>query len=54
MHPNHSIGPKTHVLGHFRPFRYWMKVDAKLAEQVPSTHKITKGSYFDIFRSERT
>jgi hypothetical protein len=31
-----------------------MKVDAKLAEQVPLTHKFAKGSCFEIFRNERT
>jgi hypothetical protein len=33
----HSIGPKTHIFGRFRLFRYCMKVDAKLAEVVPLT-----------------
>jgi hypothetical protein len=28
-YPIHSFGPKTHVLGHFAPFRYSMKVGAK-------------------------
>jgi hypothetical protein len=41
-HPILSIGPKTHVLGHFKPFRYCTKVLAKLAEQVPLTHKFAK------------
>jgi hypothetical protein len=41
-HPIHSIGQKTHVLGHFDPFRYCTKVDAKLAELVPLTHKFAK------------
>jgi hypothetical protein len=41
-HLIHSIGPKTHVLGHFGPFRYCTKVVAKLAEQVPLTHKFAK------------
>jgi hypothetical protein len=37
-----SIGPKTHVLGHFGPFPYYLKVDAKLAELAPLTHKFAK------------
>jgi hypothetical protein len=39
MHLIHSIGPKTHVLGRFVTFRYYTKVDAKLAELEPLTHK---------------
>jgi hypothetical protein len=39
-----SIGSKTHVLGHFASFRYCTKVVAKLAEQVPLTHKFAKQS----------
>jgi hypothetical protein len=50
----HSIGPKTHVLGRFRSFRYCMKVDAKLAELAPLTHKFAKHSRVGIFRNERT
>jgi hypothetical protein len=53
-HPIHSIGPKTHVLGHFGPFRYGMKVDAKLAELVPLSHTFAKQSHVGIFRNERT
>jgi hypothetical protein len=41
-HPIHSIGSKTHVLGHFRPLLYSTKVDAKLAELVPLSHKFAK------------
>jgi hypothetical protein len=41
-HVIHSIGPKTHVLGRFGPFRYRTKVDEKLAELVPLTHKFAK------------
>jgi hypothetical protein len=41
-HPIHSIGPKTHVLVRLEPFRYSTKVDAKLAELVPLTHKFAK------------
>jgi hypothetical protein len=54
MHPIHSIGPKTHVLGRFGPFHYCTKVDAKLAELVPLTHKFAKRSYARKFRNERT
>jgi hypothetical protein len=54
MHPIHSIGPKTQVLGRFRPFHYGMKVDAKLAELVPLSHKFSKLSRLGIFRNERT
>jgi hypothetical protein len=50
----HSIGPKTHVLGHFGPFRYCMKVYAKLAELAPLTHKFDKRSSVGTFRNERT
>jgi hypothetical protein len=53
-HMSHSIGPKTHVLERFGPFRYCMKVDAKLAELVPLTHKFAKQSSVIIFRNERT
>jgi hypothetical protein len=49
----HSIGPKTHVFGRFRPFRYLTKVDAKLAELVPLTHKFAKQSRVRIFHNER-
>jgi hypothetical protein len=40
--PDPLIGLKTHVLGRFGPFGYWKKVDAKLAELVPLTHKFAK------------
>jgi hypothetical protein len=43
-HPIHSIGPKTHVLRRFGPFRYCTKVDAKLDELVPLSHKFAKQS----------
>jgi hypothetical protein len=49
-----SIGPRTHVLGRFEPFRYCRKVDAKLAELVPLTHKFAKQSRVRTFRNERT
>jgi hypothetical protein len=53
-HPIHSIGPKTHVLGCFGPFRYCTKVDAKLAELLPLSHKFSKQSCVGIFRNKRT
>jgi hypothetical protein len=54
MHRIHSIGPKIHVLGRLGPFHYCTKVDAKLAEPVPLTHKFAKRSCIEIFRNERT
>jgi hypothetical protein len=54
MQPIHSIGPKTHVLGRFEPFRYCTKIDAKLAKLVPLSHKFVKQSHVGIFRNERT
>jgi hypothetical protein len=54
MNPINPIGPKTHVLGRFGPFRYSTKVDAKLAELVPLTHKFAKPSRIRIFRRKRT
>jgi hypothetical protein len=53
-HPIHSIGPKTHGLGHFGPFRYCTKVDVKLDEQAPLTHKFAKRCCVGIFCNERT
>jgi hypothetical protein len=53
-HPIHSIGPKTHVFGRFGTFHYCTKVDAKLAELVPLSHKLSKQSRVGIFRNERT
>jgi hypothetical protein len=41
-------------LGRFRPFYYCTKVDAKLAELVPLTHKFVKEGHVKIFRDERT
>jgi hypothetical protein len=41
-------------MGHFGPFRYCTKVNAKLAELVPLTHKFAKQSHFGIFGKERT
>jgi hypothetical protein len=53
-HPIHSIGPKTHVLGRFGPSRYCPKVDAKLAELVPLSHKFAKQIRARLFHNERT
>jgi hypothetical protein len=47
------LDPKTHVLGHFGPFRHCTKVDAKLAELVPLSHKFDKRGRARIFRNER-
>jgi hypothetical protein len=41
-------------IGRFGPFRYGSKVDAKLAELVPLTHKFAKQTRIPIFRNERT
>jgi hypothetical protein len=48
------MGPKTHVLRRFGPFRYSTKVDAKLGELVPLTHKFAKQSCVGNFGNERT
>jgi hypothetical protein len=53
-HPIQSIGPKTHVFGHFGSFRYCTKADAKLPELVPLTQKFAIQSRVGIFRNERT
>jgi hypothetical protein len=53
-HLIHYDGPKTHVLGRFGPFRYSTKVDAKLAELVPLSHKFAKQSRVGSFGNERT
>jgi hypothetical protein len=53
MHTIYSIGPKTHVLGRFEPFRYCTKVDEKLAEQGPLMHKFAKRSCVGIFCNKR-
>jgi hypothetical protein len=53
-HQIHSIGPKTHDLGRFKLFRYFTKVDAKLVELVPLTHKFAEQSRIRIFHDKRT
>jgi hypothetical protein len=37
MHVIYSIGPKTHVSGHFGPFHYCMKVDEDIPNNDTST-----------------
>jgi hypothetical protein len=51
---DHSVGPKSHVLGRFRTFSYCTKIDAKLAKVVPLAHKFAKQSRVRIFRNELT
>jgi hypothetical protein len=41
-------------LSRFGPFGHCTKVDAKLAELVPLTHKFAKQNRVGIFRNERT
>jgi hypothetical protein len=45
---------KIHVSGRFCLFRYCRKVDAKLVELVPLSHKFGKQSGVGMFRNERT
>jgi hypothetical protein len=53
-HPIHSNGLKTDVFERFGPFRYCTKLDVKLAELVPLTHKFAKRSRIEMFRNEWT
>jgi hypothetical protein len=53
-HPIHSIAPKTDILGYFGPFHHCTKIDAKLAELVPLTHKFAKQTRVTIFCNERS
>jgi hypothetical protein len=46
--------PELMFSGRFGPFRYYTKVDAKLAELAPLTQKFTKQSHVGMFRNERT
>jgi hypothetical protein len=48
------MGSKTHVLGHFGPFRYYMKVDAEPAELALLTSKFAKRSCIKKFCNDRT
>jgi hypothetical protein len=41
-------------LGHFGPFDYCTKIDAKQAELAPLTHEFAKRSCVKIFHNERT
>jgi hypothetical protein len=47
------LDPKLKFWGRFGPFRYCTKVDAKLAELEPLTHKFDKQSSVGTFRNER-
>jgi hypothetical protein len=53
-HLIHSIGSKTHVLGHFGAFCYCTKVGAKWTKLVSFMHKLDERSCVGIFRNERT
>jgi hypothetical protein len=46
--------PKLLILVCFELFRYCTKLDAKLAEHAPLTHKYAKRSCVGTFRNERT
>jgi hypothetical protein len=48
------LDPKLIFWGHFGPFQYCMKVDAKLPELAPLTYKFTKWSYIGTFRNQGT
>jgi hypothetical protein len=52
--PNPLHFSQNSYFGHFGPFRYCTKVDAKLAELVPLSHKFAKKSRVRIFHNERT
>jgi hypothetical protein len=41
-------------LGRFGPFRYCTKLDVKLVELAPLTHKFAKRSFLGSFHKERT
>jgi hypothetical protein len=47
------LDPKLIFWGRLGTFRYCMKVDAKLAELAPLTHKFAKQTLVLIFRNER-
>jgi hypothetical protein len=53
-HPIHPIGPETHDLWRFGPFRYCMNLDAKWAELLQLMHKFVQRSRVRIFCIERT
>jgi hypothetical protein len=54
MRPCGRSSTSLEVLGLFGPFRYFTKVNAKLAELVPLSHKFNKQSRVGIFCNERT
>jgi hypothetical protein len=51
--PNPLHGTQNSCFVAFRTFRHRTKVDAKLTELVPLTHKFAKQSRVGIFRNER-
>jgi hypothetical protein len=53
-HAIHPIGPQTHVLGQFGPFRYCMNFSAKRAELVQLMDRIVQRSRVRIFCNERS
>jgi hypothetical protein len=53
-HLIHTIGPQTHVFGHFRSFCYWTNFSAKRTKLVQLMHKFVQLSRVGIFRNERT
>jgi hypothetical protein len=53
-HPIHPIGPQTHILGCFRPFRYCTNFSAKHVELVRLMHKFVQWSGVRFFHNERT
>jgi hypothetical protein len=48
-HPIHPIGPQTHVLGRFGPFRYYMNFGVEWAEVLQLMHKFMPRSRVGIF-----
>jgi hypothetical protein len=53
-HPINPIGPQTHVLWHFWPFRYCTKVGAKKVERVQWMHLFIQRRRVGIFYNECT
>jgi hypothetical protein len=51
--PVHSIGPQTHILGSFVPFRYCTNLGAKRAELEHLMHKFVQRCRVGIFCNER-
>jgi hypothetical protein len=48
-HLIHSIGPKSHILGHFGLFCYGTKLDATLTELAPLTPKFGNEGALELF-----